>query len=352
MVAAGVYMLARIFPLLHASPIASSVVMWIGASTALAGALMATQQNDFKRVLAYSTISQLGYMVTAVGVAPSAGVPMFHLFTHAFFKCLLFLTAGSVMISMHHELDIWKMGGLRKRMPVTFIAFLCGMLALAGCPFFSGSLSKDLIMKCAFAEHPIVFWMLVSAAGLTAFYITRVCVVAFFGTPRTEHARTALESPMVMTVPLLLLAIPAIIAGYSFIEKTFIAPLGTLALTQETPEYLEWIFIGFFFLGTASSFLVYRNVAKDPLIIPFLANRLYIDDLYAWVVKYIQGGFAKGCAFFDRWIIDGLCVQGSASLVWTFGFILRFLQVGSLQAYAIFLGAGVIGMILLLLKIH
>ncbi|MBM3857140.1 MAG: NADH-quinone oxidoreductase subunit L [Verrucomicrobia bacterium] len=352
MVAAGVYMLARIFPLLHGSPTASSVVMWIGASTALAAALMGTQQNDFKRVLAYSTISQLGYMVTAVGVAPSAGVPMFHLFTHAFFKCLLFLTAGSVMISMHHELDIWKMGGLRKRMPVTFATFLCGMLALAGCPFFSGSFSKDLIMKFAFEQHPAVFWMLVVAAGLTAFYITRVCVVAFFGTPRTEHARTALESPLVMTLPLLLLAIPAVVAGYPFLEKIFIAPLGSMALPHEVPEYLEWIFIGFFFLGTVGSFLLYRNAAKDPMVIPFLANRLYIDNVYDWCVKNIQGAFAKGCAFFDRWIIDGLCVQGSASLVWTLGFILRFLQVGSLQAYAVFLGAGTIGMILLLLKIH
>lgn len=352
MVAAGVYMLARIFPLLHGSAMASTVIMWIGAATALAAALMATQQNDFKRVLAYSTISQLGYMVTAVGVAPSAGVPMFHLFTHAFFKCLLFLTAGSVMISMHHELDIWKMGGLRKRMPVTFATFLCGMLALAGCPFFSGSFSKDLIMKFAFAQHPIVFWMLVSAAALTAFYITRVAVVAFFGTPRTEHARTALESPLVMTLPLLLLAVPAVIAGYPSIAKIFIEPLGSLSIAEEVPAYAEHLFIAFFILGTAGSFFLYRNASKDPLVIPLLANRLYIDNVYDWCVRHLQGGFAKICAFFDRWIIDGLCVQGSASLVWTLGFVLRFLQVGSLQTYAIFLGAGVIGMILLLLKIH
>ncbi len=352
MVAAGVYMLARIFPLLHGSPAASNIVMTIGAITALAGALMATQQNDFKRVLAYSTISQLGYMVTAAGIAPSAGVPMFHLFTHAFFKCLLFLTSGSVMISMHHELDIWKMGGLRQRMPITFVTFLCGMLALAGCPFFSGSFSKDLIMKIAFEQHPIVFWMLVIAAGLTAFYITRVCVVAFLGKPRTEHARTALESPLVMTLPLVLLSIPAIFAGYPWVEKFFIESLGTVALTHEVPEYLEWIFIGCFVLGTVGSFFLYRHASKDPLVIPFFANRLYIDNVYAWCVKYLQDGFAKSCSFFDRWIIDGLCVQGSASLIWTLGFILRFLQVGSLQMYTIFLGAGVIGMILILLKIH
>ncbi len=256
------------------------------------------------------------------------------------------------MISMHHELDIWKMGGLRKRMPVTFVTFLCGMLALAGCPFFSGSFSKDLIMKFAFAQHPAIFWMLVSAAGLTAFYITRVAVVAFFGTPRTEQARTALESPLVMTLPLLALAIPSIFAGYPYIEKLFITPLGTMSLSPEAPEYLEWLFIGFFVLGTASSFLLYRNTSKDPLIIPFFANRLYIDNVYAWCVQHIQDGFAKICSFFDRWVINGLCVQGSASLVWTVGFILRFLQVGSLQAYAIFLGAGTIAMIVFILRIH
>jgi len=352
MVAAGVYMLARIFPLLHGSLVACDIVMWIGASTALAAALMATQQNDFKRVLAYSTMSQLGYMVTAVGVAPSAGVPMFHLFTHAFFKCLLFLTAGSVMTCMHHELDIWKMGGLRKRMPITFVAFLCGMLALAGCPFFSGSFSKDLIMKFVFEHNKIAFWMVVIAASLTAFYITRVCVVAFFGNPRTDHARTAPEAPLVMIFPMLALSIPAVIAGYPFIEKTFLAPLGDMSLPHEIPSYVEILFIAFFVLGTILSIIIYRGANKDPLHIPLFANRFYIDNFYDWCVQHVQGGFAKVCAFFDRWIIDGLCVQGSASLVWTAGFILRFLQVGSLQAYSIFLGAGVIGMILLLLKIH
>ena len=182
-------------------------------------------------------------------------------------------------------------------------------------------------MKCAFEQHPAIFWMLVSAAGLTAFYITRVCVVAFFGTPRTEHARTALESPLVMTLPLLLLAIPAVGAGYPYIEKLFIAPLGTMSLVQEVPAYVEKLFIAFFFLGTAASILLYRNASKDPLVIPFLANRLYIDNVYDWCVQQIQGGFSNACSFFDRWIINGLCVQGPASLVWTLGFVLRFPQV-------------------------
>lgn len=352
MVAAGVYMLARIFPLIHFSPGASHVILWIGAITALGAALLATQQNDFKRVLAYSTISQLGYMVTAVALAPSASVPMFHLFTHAFFKCLLFLTAGSVMVSMHHELDIWKMGGLRKRMPITCVTFLCGMLALAGCPFFSGSFSKDLIMKLAFEEHRIVFWMLVSAAALTAFYITRVCVVAFFGRPRTEHAEKASESPLVMTIPLLLLSIPAIFSGYPIVMRCFIQPLGSMELPHEVPEFVEWLFIGFFLLGTLGAILLYRGAVKDPIVIPLFKNRFYIDRFYDWCVFHIQGGFAKLLAFFDRWIIDGFLVQGLASLTWSVGFALRFLQVGNLQAYALFLGAGAIGMIVLLMKLH
>ncbi len=352
MVAAGVYMLARIFPLLSFSPGAREVILWIGAITTLGAALLGTQQNDFKRVLAYSTISQLGYMVTAVGVATTAAIPIFHLFTHAFFKCLLFLTSGSVMVSMHHELDIWKMGGLRKRMPITFITFVCGMLALAGCPFFSGSFSKDLIMKFAFEQNKIVFWMIVIAAGLTAFYITRVCIVAFFGTPRTEHARTAPESPLVMTIPLILLSIPAIFSGYPLITRYFILPLGSLELPKETPAYVEWIFILFFLIGTLAAITLYRNVSQDPITIPLLANRFYIDDFYDWCVKQIQGAFANAMAFVDRWVIDGFIVQGIASLTWSVGFILRFLQVGNLQAYTLFLGGGVIGMIVLLMRIH
>jgi NADH-quinone oxidoreductase subunit L len=350
MVAAGVYMLARIFPLLHFSPGAREIILWIGGITTLGAAFLGTQQNDFKRVLAYSTISQLGYMVTAVATA--ASVPMFHLFTHAFFKCLLFLTSGSVMVSMHHELDIWKMGGLRKRMPITFATFLCGMLALAGCPFFSGSFSKDLIMKFAFEENKIIFWMIVIAAGLTAFYITRVCIVAFFGTPRTEHARTAPESPLVMTLPLILLSIPAIFSGYPLITRYFITPLGSLELPQEVPAFVEWIFVAFFLVGTFAAIVVYRNATKDPICIPLLANRFYIDALYDRFVKHIQGGFANAMAFVDRWVIDGFLVQGSAALAWSFGFALRLCQVGNLQAYTLFLAGGVVGMIVLLMRIH
>ena len=350
MVAAGVYLLARIFPILSASPGACEVVAVTGAITALGAGILATQQDDIKGILAYSTISQLGYMVAGAGLAVSAALPMFHLFTHAFFKCLLFLTAGSVIIGMHHEQNIWQMGGLGKKMPVTFLTYLCGMLALSGCFFFSGHYSKDLIMACSYEHHRTVFWMLVVAAALTPFYMTRQAMVVFFGKPRSEHARHAHESPLVMLVPLILLAIPAVCAGYPFVEHYFFHEIGSLA-EPEVPHFVEIVFAAAFFLGLGAAALIYRNVEKDPIRIPFLENRFYIDDLYFWIVRVIQGGIARIFSFIDRWFIDGILVRGSATVVWTVGFALRFLQVGNIQAYAFFFGAGVVGLIYLLLTV-
>jgi len=352
MVAAGVYLLARIFPILSASPQASEIVAWTGAITALGAGILATQQDDIKGILAYSTISQLGYMVTAAGLAISAALPMFHLFTHAFFKCLLFLTAGSVIIGMHHQQDIWKMGGLAKKMPVTFVTYLCGMLALSGCFFFSGHYSKDLIMACAWEHHRGVFWVVVIAAALTPFYMTRQALVVFFGKPRSEHAEHAHESPLVMIIPLILLAIPAVCAGYGPVEHYFFHSVGSLA-EPEIPHFVDIVFGAAFFLGVALAFLIYRGApAKDPVRIPFFHNRFYIDDFYFWIVRVIQGGFASICSFIDRWFIDGILVRGSAAAVWSAGFALRFLQVGNIQAYAFFFGAGVVGLIYILLNVR
>jgi len=352
MVAAGVYLLARIFPILSVSPEASEVVAVTGAITALGAGILATQQDDIKGILAYSTISQLGYMVAGAGLAVSAALPMFHLFTHAFFKCLLFLTAGSVILGMHHEQNIWKMGGLKNKMPITFLTYCCGMLALSGCYFFSGHYSKDLIMACSWEHHRAVFWMLVVAAGLTPFYMTRQALVVFFGKPRSEHAKHAHESPLVMLIPLILLAIPAVIAGYPFVERTFFHEIGSLA-EPDVPHFVEIIFGAAFFIGIGAAALIYRKVGeKDPIRIPAFENRFYIDDFYFWIVRRIQGGFARLCSFLDRWFIDGILVRGSATVVWTLGFALRFLQVGNLQAYAFFFGAGVVGLIYLLINVR
>lgn len=351
MVAAGVYLLARIFPLVAASPDAAQIIAWIGAITALGAGILATQQDDIKGILAYSTISQLGYMVAGAGLAFSAALPMFHLFTHAFFKCLLFLTAGSVILGMHHEQDIWKMGGLKNKMPLTFIAYLIGMLALAGCPGLSGNFSKDLIMAHAWETHRAIFWVLVAGAALTPFYMARQGLVVFFGAPRSEAAKHAHESPLVMVLPLFLLAIPAIFSGYGFFQNHFFSGIGSLE-EAEVPKLVEFIFLGAFAVGLALAAALYRNPTRDPLRIPLIANRFYIDAIYDWAVANIQGGFARFCSFFDRWFINGILVQGSATVVWFLGFCLRFLQVGNIQAYSLFFGVGVIGLIYVLLTVH
>ncbi len=222
MVAAGVYMLVRVGFLVQASPDALTVIAWIGAITALMAGLIATQQSDIKRILAYSTLSQLGYMIMAVGLA-SGEAAMFHLFTHAFFKALLFLGAGSIIIMLHHEQNIWKMGGLAGKLRITFGTFLIGTLALIGCPPFSGFYSKDTILALAHEKNAAIFYLALFTAFLTAFYMLRLIIVVFFGKPRSDHAAHGKESPFVMTGPLLLLAIPAALAGFGFFTDRFLA---------------------------------------------------------------------------------------------------------------------------------
>src|SRR6202162_1815018 len=206
MVAAGVYMLVRVGFLIQAAPQALSVIAWIGTITAVMAALIATQQNDIKRILAYSTLSQLGYMVMAGGLA-SNDAAMFHLFTHAFFKALLFLAAGSVIVMLHHEQNIWKMGGLRRKLPITFVTFAAGALALIGCPPFSGFFSKDAILAVAYEHNLSIFAVALFTAFLTAFYVIRMLVIVFFSNPRSDSAREGRESPPVMTMPLIVLAV-------------------------------------------------------------------------------------------------------------------------------------------------
>ncbi|MFM8718611.1 MAG: proton-conducting transporter membrane subunit, partial [Chthoniobacterales bacterium] len=339
MVAAGVYMLARIFPVLLAAPeITREVIMWIGAITCFAAGLMATQQDDIKRILAYSTISQLGYMVVGIAVAPAGDVAMFHLFTHAFFKCMLFLCAGSVIIALHHEQDIWKMGGLLGRMPLTALCVVVGTLALTGTPWFSGYYSKDLIVAYAHGANSTVFWITAGAALLTSFYMFRLFFVVFMGQPRSDHAEHAHQSPAVMTIPLLLLAIPSLAAGYPFIAKHFFN-----FPHPEIPHIVHYALLTALVFGFLLAAALYaRGPLKDPVRIPLFANRLYIDNFYNWLVARVQGGLAVLGSWFDRWIIDGLVVTGAARTVWATGYVLRLLQLGNLQAYAFFFGAGVL----------
>lgn len=347
MVAAGVYMLARIFPVIEAAPMAADVIAWVGGLTCFAAALMATQQDDIKRILAYSTISQLGYMVLGIAVSPSWNEPMFHLFTHAAFKCLLFLCAGSVIVGMHHEQNIWKMGALKNKMPFTFLAMCAGALALAGCPFTSGFYSKDLIIAWAVAEKPFLGWLAVATAGLTAFYTFRLIFVVFLGGPRDDHARHASESPMVMLIPLGILAVPSLVAGL-LVDKA-----GWFFHVEEphhVPHFLHPILWILFIAGLGLAFVLYRNPAKDPVSIPLFANRLYIDDVYNWFVRTVQDGGSAILSWADRWVVDLLIVQVPSKLTWAGGFVLRFLQLGNLQAYSFFFGVGVIGLLYLLLS--
>ncbi len=347
MVAAGVYLLVRVTFLVAAAPTAQYVIACVGMTTALFAALCATQQNDIKRILAYSTLSQLGYMIGAVGFGAS-GAAMFHLFTHASFKALLFLGAGSVITAMHHEQDIWKMGGLMKRVPVTFITFLIGMLALSGVPFLSGSFSKDQILLAGANYNTTLFIMGLLAAGLTAFYMTRLVVVVFLNKPMSEKVSHAGESPLVMTVPLMILAFNALFFGWPLFAHFFNLDLNPVV--PKTTLHVEFLAIAALVLGMGNAFYIYRNRSRDPIHVGLFAHKFYFDELYAGLIKVTQGALARLASFIDRYIIDGLIVKGASGLTFSAGFALRFFQVGNAQAYAIFFGLGVLVLVYFVLR--
>src|SRR5690242_15281179 len=259
MVAAGVYMLVRVGFLVQASPLALGVIAWIGTVTAVMAALIATQQDDIKRILAYSTLSQLGYMVMAVSIASNQAA-MFRLFTHAFFKALLFLAAGSVIVMLHHEQNIWKMGGLRRKLPVTFATFTAGALALIGCPPFSGFFSKDAILALAYERNLPIFAVALFTAFLTAFYVIRMLVIVFFGNARSDSAREGGESPAVMTMPLIVLAIFATLGGFAFFARNF------LTLPTEQPTvFVPALAVLALIIGVGLAIVVYRGRAAEPV---------------------------------------------------------------------------------------
>ena len=344
MVAAGVYMLARTFFLFSGSALALSVVLWIGVITSLLAALMATQQDDIKRILAYSTLSQLGLMVAAIGL----GVPvaaLFHLFTHASFKALLFLGAGSVIHSLHHEQNIWQMGGLQKKMPITFWTFLVATLALSGCPPLAGFWSKDGIVAAAFEYNGWAALVISVINFFTAFYMARLFCVAFLGTSKSEAAEHIHESPQVMTVPLIILAIPSFIAGLPWVSRIFFSDMESSE--PSIPAIATSLLV--FLAGISLGFVLYRGKTSDPIRIPLFANRFYIDQFYSGLVKWTQDFLAGVSGFVDRWIIDGGIVRGLGGTTWGFGFALRFLQIGNLQAYAFLFGFGVVLILYLIL---
>ncbi|HEU6447942.1 MAG TPA: NADH-quinone oxidoreductase subunit L [Verrucomicrobiae bacterium] len=365
MVAAGVYMLCRVLFVLNAD--ALHVIAYIGGFTALLAALIAVQQDDIKRIIAYSTLSQLGYMIMSVGLSGPTPA-MFHLTTHAFFKALLFMSAGSVIIGLHHEQDIWKMGNLRSKMPVTFWTFLVGALALSGLWPFAGFFSKDSILAQALAQHNyLLFADGVFIAGLTTFYIFRLLFVVFTGKEKSEHASHAHESPAVMTLPLVVLAIFSLIGGFIGIEETYRSmwageaeKSAGFAATAFAPFHQAPIAAGLgilvFVVGIVAAYALYAKAEKDPLpamlgpLATAMKNKFYFDELYEATVIRLHDFIAAIFGFIDRWIVEGLCigfVRGGTDLA---GRALRLLQTGNLQTYAFLFVLGVAVVLWLVLK--
>ena len=340
MVAAGVYMLVRVAFIIQASQTALVIVAWIGTLTAVMAALIATQQDDIKRILAYSTLSQLGYMIMAVGLASSEAA-MFHLFTHAFFKALLFLAAGSVIVMLHHEQNIWKMGGLSKKLPITFVTFGVGALALIGCPPFSGFFSKDAILALAYEHNTPIFAIALFTAFLTAFYVIRMLVIAFFGNPRSDIARESRESLPVMIMPLILLALLATLGGFGFFARNFLA----LPVENHIASVVPALAVIALIAGSGLAVAIYRQQETDPVDVKLLRHKFYFDEFYSWLIHWTQELLARVAAFVDRWIIDAGAVGGSSRGAWGVGALLRLLQVGNLQGYAFLFGLGVVALI-------
>ncbi len=358
MVAAGVYMLVRVSFLVTASPMAAEIIAAIGCFTALLAALMATQQNDIKRVLAYSTLSQLGYMVMAVGAVamaaqhghgPHAADPghpaMFHLYTHAFFKALLFLGSGAVIYACHHEQDIWKMGGLRKHMPVTFWTFAIGTVALMGLPPLSGFWSKEAILGAAYDSGcKVLFYAAAATAVLTSFYMMRLLIVAFFGKPRTESSQHASEAPMSMILPLAILAIFSVFSAWDGFANAFQALKPPHVEGHQTVLFAS---LAALILGAGAAIYLYRGRNSDPVNIKLFANKFYFDEIYAVIVRVCQDRLAWIVTALERVFVDGLVARLPAAIIARLGAATRMLQGGHLQGYTFLLGGGVIAVVYL-----
>jgi NADH-quinone oxidoreductase subunit L len=354
MVAAGVYMLCRTLFLFNAESL--HIIAYIGGFTALLAALMAVQQNDIKRIIAYSTLSQLGYMVMAVGLGGPTSA-MFHLTTHAFFKALLFLAAGSVIIGMHHEQDIWKMGGLKKKMPITFWTFLIGTLALSGVPPFAGFYSKDSILAQALEEkNYLLFGVAVFVAALTVFYTFRLFFVVFLGKEKSKEASHAHESPLVITIPLMILAVFSFAGGFIGITNNYGSQFGaeraSLTVMEQFMHPFHDVFpmacgLGAALVGFLVAMALYKNVDSDPLpkklggLATAMKNRFYFDEIYEATFIRAHDFLATVADWIDRWILEGAiigAIRGGTDLT---GRALRLAQTGNLQTYAFLFVLGV-----------
>jgi NADH-quinone oxidoreductase subunit L len=370
MVTAGVFMVARLSPLFELAPNAQAVVMFFGATTAFFAATIGLVQNDIKRIVAYSTCSQLGYMFVAMG-AGAYSVGMYHLFTHAFFKALLFLGSGSVIYAMHHEQDIRMMGGLWRKIPITYGVMFIGTLALTGFPLTAGYFSKDKIIESAYASHnPLAvygFILTVVAAGLTAFYSWRLMFKTFHGEAHDEeHYEAAHESPYWMLIAIVVLAVGCFAAGFPFVdmftgtgvedffrESVKMHP-HILEDMEQIPEYVKLLPFVMMVIGFVVSYLFYirrpylpEELAEEHhMLYQFLLNKWYFDELYDFIfvrpAKWI--GYTlwkKG----DGWVIDGLGPDGVSARVLDVTRNVVKIQTGYLYHYAFAMLIGVAGLI-------
>ena len=341
MVVAGVYLVARMYFLFHASPAALEFIGGLGAFTAIFAASIAIAQNDIKRILAYSTLSQLGYMMFALGVGSFTG-SMFHLMTHAFFKALLFLGAGSVIHAMHEKQNIWDMGGLWKKMPITGWTFFIGVLAISGIPPFAGFWSKDELLANALQNgHPIIYAVGLFTAFLTAFYMGRLFFVAFMGPEKPENHPH--ESPWSMTIPLIILAFFSTVGGFVALPDHNFAFF--IHYGEFEREAMNWglagisVIAGLAGIGLAYAIYIKQSIAAESIVARFpgvykvLRNKYYVDELYLWIIHNVMDGLGKVLYWFDIYIVDGI-VNGIAIITRGSGKTLRRTSTGQVQTYA------------------
>jgi len=356
MVVAGVYLVARLFPLFYfvEDGFALNMVAYIGALSSLVAAIIALTQTDIKRVLAFSTMSQIGYMMLALGVSKYEGheglgymASMFHLFTHAMFKALLFLGAGSVIHAIHSN-ELKDMGGLRKYMPITHITFLIAALSIAGFPGFAGFFSKDEILAAAFESNMLIYISSVAVAGLTAFYMFRLYFGIFWGEDR-KYEHTPHESPMSMTIPLLFLAVLSIVGGYIPFSEFVTADRMPFAAHLDLPLAAIASTVGI--IGIIIAYVFYKKVSDLPekatklfgSFYKWTFHKFYFDEIYIFVTKKIIFGIlAAAIAWFDKFVVDAFMV-GIGNSTMSFSHRIKGMQSGKFQDYAMaFVGGGVI----------
>lgn len=354
MVAAGVYLLIRIDFLFTGE--ALGLIAFLGAAMGLYAGFCALVQRDIKKILAYSTLSQLGYMAAAFGLG-APGLALFHLTTHAFFKALMFLGSGSVIHACHHEQDIFKYGGLRKKMPLTGLTFLIGVLAISGVNFLSGYYSKDAILLWAYNFNLPIFALLYAGAILTAIYMFRLYFIAFEGNARSEHSEKAKENGFSMTLPLVILAVLSVVGGFSSLYPlgigAYFAP--DLSAVSLLPHHMWMVVLGTtaWIIGVSVAGKVYSRVSNDdpvaiglPGFYEICQSKLFFDEIYQFYLKKVQDPFCRFLEVLELLFISGLMVRGSAGMTALIAMLAKVCYIGKVHIYTLWFMLGTLGFIL------